>query len=160
MEETNHLVIFTPHALTVDNGVPPSSRDISEAFAQALASKAQSELKLASVATKSVGGKDLNATFENLQRALGVAECAIIVIPGSKICLLDAIYPRLLVFLTMHPEWLKKMLLVGLGDIATNGKKFDHSVFEHAPVIFSTSAEDWPSETDKWQEVFDFIHRK
>ncbi|VDD76020.1 unnamed protein product [Mesocestoides corti] len=157
MSTSNHLVVFTPHALTVGNGVSPSPNDISEVFAQRLAAKAQAELGLFSVATKSMGDKDLDATFDNFTQALELSDCAIFVIPGSKICLLDAIYPRLLVLLTMQPWWVKKMLLVCLGEMATNGKKFDPLIFQHTPVFFSASPSNWNEEIGQWKEVMSFI---
>lgn len=157
---SNHLVIFTPRALTVDNGAPPSSNDLSEAFSQWLAGRAQSEFHLFSVATKSVGGSDLDATFDNFVQALEIADCAIIVFPGQQVCLLDAIYPRLLVHLTMKPWWLKRMLLVSLGEIAKNGKKFDPMLLPHPPVIFSTSPNTWEYELRQWEQIAEFIHRK
>ena len=157
---SNHLVIFTPYALTVDCRVPCSSKGLSESFSQWLAAKAQAELDLYSVATKSVGGSDLDATFDNFLQALEVADCAIIVIPGKQICLLDSIYPRLLVYLTIKPLWLKRMLLVSLGNIAKNGKKFDPMIFSHPPVIFSDSPKKWVEEKHQWEEVANFIHRK
>ncbi|VDK33386.1 unnamed protein product [Taenia asiatica] len=157
---SNHLVIFTPRALTVDNGAPPSSNDLSEAFSQWLAGRAQSELHLYSVATKSVGGSNLDATFDNFVQALELADCAIIAFPGQQVCLLDVIYPRLLVHLTLKPWWLKRMLLVSLGEIAKNGKKFDPMLLPHPPVIFSTSPNAWEYELRQWKEIADFIHRK
>ncbi|VDM31090.1 unnamed protein product [Hydatigera taeniaeformis] len=157
---SKHLVIFTPRALTVDNGAPPPSNDLSEAFSQWLAGRAQSELQLFSVATKSVGGSNLDSTFDNFVQALELADCAIIVFPGQHVCVLDAFYPRLLVHLTMRPWWLKRMLLVSLGEIAKNGKKFDPMLLSHPPVIFSTSPKMWENELRQWKEVADFIHRK
>ncbi|VUZ50625.1 unnamed protein product [Hymenolepis diminuta] len=155
---SNHLVIFTPHALTIDNGIPHPPTDISNTFSEWLARKAQTELDLFSVATKSVGGADLNETFENFLKALEVADCAIIVIPGKQVCLLDAIYPRLLVHLTFRPWWLRRMLLVSLGEIAKNGKKFDPKIFNHPPVNFSISPKKWEKEINQWKEIAEFIH--
>lgn len=157
---SNHLVIFTPHALSLSNGTPHSHTDLSITFADWLAGKAQSELGLYSVATKSVGGFDLDETFQNFLQALEVADCAIIVIPGKQICLLDSIYPRLLVHLTIRPWWLKRTLLVSLGEIAKNGKKFDPNIFSHKPVIFSASPKKWEKDERPWKEVAIFIHRK
>nr|CDS32489.1 hypothetical protein HmN_000072500 [Hymenolepis microstoma] len=158
INSSNHLVIFTPHALIIDNRKPHSPTDISNAFSEWLAGKAQSELNLFSVATKSTGGADLDETFENFLQALEVADCAIIVIPGQKICLLDAIYPRLLVHLTFRPWWLKRMLLVSLGEIGKNGKKFDPKIFHHPPVIFPTSPNHWEKEVNQWKVIAEFIH--
>ncbi|CDS42234.1 expressed conserved protein [Echinococcus multilocularis] len=157
---SNHLVIFTPRALTIDNGVPPAFNDLSEAFSHWLAERAQTELHLFSVATKSVGGSNLDATFDNFVQALELADCAIIVFPGQQVCLLDAIYPRLLVHLTVKPWWFKRMLLVSLGEIAKNKKKFDPMLLLHPPVIFSTSPKMWQMEERQWEEIADFIHPK
>ncbi|KAM7537759.1 hypothetical protein Aperf_G00000076423 [Anoplocephala perfoliata] len=156
---SNHLVIFTARALTVDNGMQHSPTDISDTFSEWLAGKAQAELGLFSVATKSVGGVDLDETFENFTQALEVADCAIIVIPGRHLCLLDAVYPRLLVHLTFRPRWLKRTLLICLGEMAKNVKKFDPKIFDHPPVVFSTSPKEWEGETDLFREVTEFIHR-
>ncbi|VDN97139.1 unnamed protein product [Rodentolepis nana] len=155
---SNHLVIFTPHALIIDNRKSHSPTDISNAFSEWLAGKAQRDLDLFSVATKSIGGADLDETFENFLQALEVADCAIIVIPGQQICLLDAIYPRLLVHLTFRPWWSKRMLLVSLGEIAKNGKKFDAKIFNHPPVIFPISPSSWEKEVDQWKIIAEFIH--
>ena len=157
---SNHLVIFTPLALTIDNGVLPSSKGLSEYFSEWLAAKAQAELDLYSVAIKSAGGSNLETTFDNFLRALKIADCAIIIIPGKEICLLDAIYPRLLVYLTINSWWLERLLLVGLGNIAHNGNKFDPMIFSHPPVIFSDSPKQWGREELQWEEIVNFIHRK
>lgn len=155
-----NLVIFTPLALNVAKEVPASMNETCELFAQNLAARVQTKLQLSSIATKAIGGKTLDTTIENVERALKLADLAFIVVPGSQINLLDAIYPFLMVYTTLNSEWLSRINLVCLGDFEADAGKFDTSIFENSPVIFSASSTDWPSESENWNRIIQFINRK
>ncbi|BHF65719.1 hypothetical protein SprV_0200873200 [Sparganum proliferum] len=158
MRVPDKLVIFTPHSLVQDsrlNGI--RSDDRLKHFADVIASRAQTELHVPCVLIKATEEQETNKSFENLQRFLAGANAAILLVSGDHAHILDSLYPVILVFLTVNPQWRKQLLLVFLGD-PIRMEKFEPSVFETEPVIFQrTSTNDWADNQQSWKELMNGI---
>uniref|UniRef100_A0A0X3P3J2 Uncharacterized protein n=1 Tax=Schistocephalus solidus TaxID=70667 RepID=A0A0X3P3J2_SCHSO len=154
MRVPDKLVIFTPHSLVQDgrlNGI--CSDDRLKHFVDLLASRAQTELKVPCTLIKATEDQEINKSFENLQRFLAGADAAVLVVSGDQAYLLDSLYPVMLVFLTVNPQWRKQMLLVFLGD-PIRMKQFEPSILATEPVIFKRiSSNDWADDQQQWTEM-------
>ncbi|VDK71601.1 unnamed protein product [Dibothriocephalus latus] len=154
MRAPDKLVIFTPHSLVQDkrlNGV--RSDDRLKHFVDLLASRAQTDLHVPCTVIKATEEEERHKSFENLQKFLAGANAAILVLSGDQAHILDSLYPLMLVFLTVNPQWRKQMLIVFLGD-PIRMEKFEPSILTTEPIIFQRiSTNDWAEDKQKWTEL-------
>lgn len=84
------------------------------------------------------------------ERFLVDAEYIVIVITSMSLKVFRKFYPRLLVFVTVRPEWVNRFIFVMVGDIMLE-PSVDLTVFFHEPIFFKESG--WEADIDTWKNL-------